>query len=56
MRYGTLYSIESWDAIGSVSFILTNGALVEGTIRISQNSYYLTKDSNTTTYYNLTQK
>ena len=56
VRYGTLYSIESWDAIGSVSFILTNGALVEGTIRISQNSYYLTKDSNTTTYYNLTQK
>ena len=54
--YWTLYSIESWDNVGSVSFILTNGALVEWTIRIDQNSYYLTKDSNTTTYYNLTQK
>ena len=56
VRYGTLYSIESWDAIGSVSFILTNWALVEWSIRINQNSYYLTKDSNTTTYYNLTQR
>ena len=54
--YGTLYSIESWDSIGSISFILTNWALVEGTIRINKDSYYLTKDSNTTTYYNLTQK
>ena len=56
VRYWTLYSIESWDATGSVSFILTNWALVEWTIRVNQNSYYLTKDSNTTTYYNLTQK
>ena len=56
VRYGTLYSIESWDAIGSISFILTNWALVEWTIRISKDSYYLAKDSNTTTYYNLTQR
>ena len=54
--YGTLYSIESWDSIGSISFILTNGALVEWSIRINNDAYYLTKDSNTTTYYNLTQK
>ena len=54
--YWTLYSIESWDAIGSITFTLTNWALVEGTIRINKISYYLTKDSNTTTYYNLTQK
>ena len=54
--YGTLYSIESWDAIWSISFILTNWALVEWTIRINNDAYYLTKDSNTTTYYNLTQK
>ena len=55
VRYWTLYNIESWDAIGSISFILTNGALVEGSVRIDKNSYYLTKDSNTTTYYNVTQ-
>ena len=54
--YGTLYNIESWDSIGSISFILTNWALVEWTIRINKDAYYLTKDSNTTTYYNLTQK
>ena len=56
VRYWTLYNIESWDAIGSITFTLTNGALVEWTFRINKNSYYLTKDSNTTTYYNLTQK
>ena len=54
--YGTLYSIESWDSIGSIALTLTNWVLVEWTIRINKNSYYLTKDSNTTTYYNLTQR
>ena len=54
--YWTLYSIETWEPIGSIAFTLTNGSLVEGTIRINKNSYYLTKDLNTTTYYNLTQK
>jgi len=53
VRYGTLYSLETWDSIGSVSFILTNGALVEGSIRIDGKAYYLSKDSATTTYYNL---
>ena len=56
VRYGNLYSIESGDSIGSVTFILTNWALVDGTIRIDQDSYYLTKDPATTTYYTLTQK
>jgi hypothetical protein len=56
VRYWTLYSIESGDSIWSVSFILTNWALVEWTIRINKDAYYLSKDSNTTTYYNLIQK
>ena len=56
VRYGKIYSIESWETVGSVSLILTNGTLIEWTIRIDKNSYYLTKDSNTTTYYNLTQR
>ena len=54
--YWTLYGIETWDSIGSIAFTITNGSLVEGTIRINKNTYYLTKDLNTTTYYNLTQK
>ena len=40
--YGTLYDIESGESNWSISFILTNWALVEWTIRISKNSYYLT--------------
>ena len=55
VRYWTLYSIETWDPVWSISFILTNWALVEWSIRINQVSYYLHKDFTTTTYYNLTQ-
>ena len=56
VRYGKLYSLESDEQIWSVSFILTNWALVEWSVRANKVSYYLEKDSNTTTYYNLTQK
>lgn len=56
VRYWTLYDIESWNTAGSITFTLTNGSLIEWTIRINKNSYYLEKDSATTTYYNLTQK
>ena len=56
VRYGKLYSLETDEQIGSISFILTNWALVEWSIRANKVSYYLEKDPNTTTYYNLTQK
>jgi hypothetical protein len=56
VRYGKLYSLETDEQVGSISFILTNWALVEWSIRINKDSYYLEKDSYTTTYYNLTQK
>ena len=56
VRYGKLYSLETDEQIGSVSFILTNWALVDWSIRANKVSYYLQKDPNTTTYYNLTQK
>ena len=56
VRYGKLYSLESDETIWSISFILTNWTLTEWTIRVNKTSYYLDKDPNTTTYYNLTQK
>ena len=56
VRYGKLYSLETDEQVGSVSFILTNWALVEWSVRANKASYYLEKDPNTTTYYNLTQK
>ena len=55
VRYWTLYNIESWDYEWSLSFILTNWTLTEWAIRIKNSGYYLSKDINTTTYYNLTQ-
>ena len=56
VRYGKLYSLETDEQIGSVSFILTNWTLVEWSVRVNKVSYYLNKDPNTTTYYNLNQK
>ncbi len=56
VRYGKLYSLETDEQVGSVSFILTNWALVEWSVRANKVSYYLEKDPSTTTYYNLTQK
>ncbi len=56
VRYGKLYNIETDEQIWSISFILTNWTLVEWSIRANKVSYYLEKDPNTTTYYNLTQK
>ena len=56
VRYGKLYSLETDEQVGSISFILTNWTLVEWSVRVNKVSYYLDKDPNTTTYYNLTQK
>ena len=56
VRYWKLYNLENYEQIWSITFILTNWALVEWTVRANKVSYYLEKDPNTTTYYNLTQK
>ena len=56
VRYGKLYDLETDEQKWSISFILTNWTLVEWSIRANKVSYYLEKDPNTTTYYNLTQK
>ena len=56
VRYGKLYSLETDEQVGSISFILTNWTLVDWSVRANKVSYYLEKDPNTTTYYNLTQK
>ena len=56
VRYWKLYNLENYEQIWSITFILTNWTLVEWTVRANKTSYYLEKDPNTTTYYNLTQK
>ena len=56
VRYWKLYNLENYEQIWSITFILTNWTLVEWTVRANKVSYYLEKDPNTTTYYNLTQK
>jgi hypothetical protein len=52
-----LIDLEKEDYVGTITFIMTNGALTEGVIRFSSDntSYYISKDSVTTTYYHLNQ-
>jgi hypothetical protein len=55
--YGDLMDLETDQYVGTITFIMTNGALTEGAIRFSSTkaSYYISKDSVTTTYYRLHQ-
>lgn len=55
--YGDLIDLEKEQYVGTITFIMTNGALTEGAIRFSstKTSYYISKDPITTTYYHLNQ-
>jgi hypothetical protein len=51
--YGELIDFATDQDVGTITFIITNGALTEGAIRFTSTprSYYLSKDAVTTTYY-----
>ena len=52
VRYGDLIDFVTGEEVGTITFIITNGALTEGAIRFSDKaSYYISKDAVTTTYY-----
>jgi hypothetical protein len=51
--YGDLIDLATDKYVGTITFIMTNGALTEGVIRFSttKQSYYFSKDTITTTWY-----
>lgn len=56
VRYGNLYSLETDEKIGTTSFIVSNGYVVEGAIRLPNNeTYQVAQLSETKAYYKLRQ-
>ncbi|MFA5748286.1 MAG: S-layer homology domain-containing protein, partial [Candidatus Absconditabacterales bacterium] len=51
--YGDVFNMETEDQTGTVSFIISNGYLVEGTVRISENNYIIQSLPNTNAYYKI---
>lgn len=55
VRYGDVYDMENDEQTWTVSFIVSNGYLVEWTIRIGDSSYQIIPIANTSTYYRIKQ-
>ncbi len=53
VRYGDIYSLDKEEKIGTVSFIISNFSLIEGTVRIGTSAYVISTISNTSAYYKI---
>lgn len=53
--YGDVFSINTEEKIGTISYIVSNLSLVEGTIRINDSTYIIEPILNTNAYYKLNQ-
>jgi hypothetical protein len=51
--YGDVFNMETEDQTWTVSFIISNGYLVEWTVRISENNYIIQSLPNTNAYYKI---
>ncbi|MBU0626540.1 hypothetical protein KKH82_03820, partial [Patescibacteria group bacterium] len=55
VRYGDIFDLASDDEIGTVSFIISNGYLIDGTVRLPVNDYLISQLSDTNAYYKIKQ-
>lgn len=55
VRYGDLYTLDSDEKTGSVNFIVSNGDVVDTTIRTINKSYEITQIKDTSAYYKIKQ-
>ncbi|HCY21683.1 TPA: hypothetical protein DIC40_07760 [Patescibacteria group bacterium] len=53
VRYGDIYDISTDKKIGTINFIVSNRAVLEGTARINTNTYTISQVANTTAYYHI---
>lgn len=53
VRYGDIYDISTDKKIGTINFIVSNRAVLEGTARINTNTYTISQAPNTTAYYHI---
>jgi len=55
VRYGDIFSLDKETKIGTTSFIVSNLSLIEGTVRIGENTFTINPISNTNAYYKITK-
>ena len=55
VRYGDLYTLDSDEKTGSVNFIVSNGNVVDATIRTVDKNYEITQIKDTSAYYKIKQ-
>lgn len=54
-RFGDIFSLDKEEKLGTVSFIVSNLALIEWTIRINDANYTVSQLKNTNAYYKISQ-
>lgn len=56
VRYGDLYSLDTDEKIGTTSFIVSNGYVVEGAVRLpNSETYQVLQLNDTKAYYQIKQ-
>ena len=53
VRYGDLYTLDSDEKTGSANFIISNGDVVDATIRTIDKSYEISQIKDTSAYYKI---
>lgn len=54
-RYGDIFSLDKEQKIGTVSFIVSNLSLLDGTVRIGDSTFIISPIANTNAYYKISQ-
>ena len=55
VRYGDVFDLASNEKIGTTSFIISNGYIIDGTIRLTDHDYFITQLEETNAYYKIRQ-
>ncbi len=55
VRYGDIYSLDTDEKIGTASFVVSNGYVVDGTIRVPNKTFQISQLKDTNAYYQITQ-
>lgn len=55
VRYGDVFDLASDKKIGTTSFIISNGYIIDGTVRLTDNDYFITQLAETNAYYKIRQ-
>jgi hypothetical protein len=55
VRYGDVYAIDNDEKIGTINFVVSNGYVVDGMIRLPTQTFQVSQLQNTKAYYKMQQ-